>query len=113
MISWPSAYFPRDLANHVELGVFLVECVDTVADEGNAQRRGVGLVGAVFDAGGNSFLEQKVLFVASGGALGSDLYRLVVDGVGQELVPLWGVLCQLWVLESEVWGEPEGLSAVR
>ena len=54
-----------------------------------------------------------MFFVASGGALGSDLYRVVVDNVGQELLPLWGVLCQLWVLGSEVWGEPESVPAVR
>ena len=51
--------------------------------------------------------------IVSGVALGSDVYRVVVDGVGEELVPLWGVPCQLWVLGSEVWGEPEGVSAVR
>ena len=66
---------------------------------------------AVFGEGGYSSLEQKVFLVEAGGALGSDLYGVVVGGVGQESLPGWGVRAQLGVLGAEVWGEPESQCA--
>ena len=43
----------------------------------------------------------------------SYLDRVVVDGVGHDLLPLCGVVFLAWIVGSEVWGEPECVSAVR
>ena len=43
----------------------------------------------------------------------SYLDRVVVDGVGHDLLPLCGMVCLAWIVGSEVWGEPECVSAVR